>query len=252
VPSRETADRVLGLDSAGMERLLQAVVTEAAPPLDAAERELLLSKIDDLLASDAWLARARGCRLAGLAGYRESSAMLRRLATDDLPLVRRDALKGLRGLGAAALPPGEFAGVLSHGLGDGYYEARMEAALTVAVCNGKLADGDRERLATRLARLCGDHSFEVRMAAVRGLGRLADAPQPVLSALTSLHFDPVWKVRSEVFEAYARLVERGVITAAQADAAIGGVLITANGYLTEYEIRRHRNEAVRRVRRQEA
>ncbi len=251
-PRLAASDRVMGLDSGGMEHLLQAVATESARPLDAAERELLLSKIDDLLTSSAWIARARGCRLAGLAAYREAAPVLRRLATGDLPMVRRDALKGLRGLGSAALPPAEYAGTLVHGLDDRYYEARMEAALTVAMCNGKLAGNDRERLARRLATLCRDHSFEVRMAAVRALGRLADAPEPALSALQGVHFDPVWKVRSELFDAYARLVERGVITAEAADAAIAGVLITANGYLTEYEIRRHRNEAVRRVRRQEA
>jgi len=251
-PPRYPGDRVMGLDSGGMERLLQAVVTEAAPPLDGAERELLLSKIDDLLTSRAWVARARGCRLAGLAGYREAAPMLRRLATGDLPMVRRDALKGLRGLGPTALPPTEFAATLAHGLADDYWEARTEAALTVAACNGTLATADRERLAGRLARLCSDHSFEVRMASVRALGRLADAPEPALSALARVHYDPVWKVRGELFDAYAVLVERGVVSPEAAAAAIDGILITANGYLTEYEIRHHRNEAVRRVRRQEA
>jgi len=246
-----TMDRVMGLDSAGMENLLQAVATEAAPPLDAAERELLLSKIDDLLASGSWLLRARGCRLAGLAGYREAAAVLRTLAAEDAPLVRRDALKGLRGLGAMALPPVEFAAVLGRGLADSYYEARSEAALTTAICNGKFTADDRRRLTGQLAGLCRDHSFEVRMAAVRALGRLADAPEPVLGALVRVHFDPVWKVRSELFQAYADLTERGVITAAVARQALDSILITANGYLTEYQIRHRRNEALRRVRRRE-
>jgi hypothetical protein len=167
-------------------------------------------------------------------------------------MVRRDALKGLRGLGPRALPPAELAATLDRGLADDYWEARTEAALTAAVSNGTLAPPERARLAGRLTRLCRDHSFEVRMASVRALGRLADAPDPALAALRNVHFDPVWKVRGELFDAYAVLVERGVITAGAADAAIAEVLITANGYQTEYEIRRHRNEAVRRVRRQEA
>ena len=70
-----------------MERLLLDVAHESAPPLDAAERELLLSKVDGLLASPAWVDRARGCRIAGLAGYREAAGLLKERATGDLPIV---------------------------------------------------------------------------------------------------------------------------------------------------------------------
>ena len=90
------------------------------------------------------------------------------------------------------------------------------------------------------------------MAACRALGRVADDPAPALKALAGLHFDAVWKVRAALFDAYAELAERHVIDAATADQALDGILITANGYLTEYQIRHRRNEAVRRVRRQEA
>ncbi len=252
VAPRYPDDRVLGLGAGAMERLLQDVAHEAAPPLESAERELMLSKIDGLLGSSGWVDRARGCRIAGLAGYREVAGLLRDRAADDLPMVRRDALKGLRGLGPRALAPDAFADALARGLSDNYYEARMEAALTTAVCNGLLAPDARSRLAGILARLCRDHSFEVRMAAVRALGRIADTPEPAVPALRKVHFDPVWKVRGALYEAYAELTERGVLSAAEANEEIDAVLITANGYLTEYQIRHHRNEAVRRVRRREA
>jgi len=252
VPPPYAVDRVMGLEAAGMERLLQQVATEFAPPLDASERELLLSKVDALLASGAWLDRARGCRIAGLAGYREAAATLQSLADSDLPLVRRDALKGLRGLGPGALEPADLTTALLRGLGDAYYEARVEAALTAAACAGKLGPDARRPITERLAVLCGDRSFEVRMATVRALGRLADAPEPAMSALARVHFDPVWKVRGALFQAYAELVERRIVTAEAAHAALDAVLITANGYLTEYEIRHRRNEAMRRIRRREA
>ena len=251
IPADAPQDRVMGLDAIGMERLLQKVSTEAARPLDATERELMLSKIDGLLAGRAWIKRARGCRIAGLAVYRDAVGVLAALATGDVPMVRRDAFKGLRGLGPAALPPAEFADLLDRGLTDDYYETRVEAALTTAICNGKLEMPDRSRLVDRLCGLCGDVSFEVRMAAVRALGRLADEPEPVLTALSRVHFDPVWKVRGELYQSYATLTERGVITPEAATEALDAILITANGYLTEYEIRHRRNEAVRRVRRQE-
>ncbi|HOX25585.1 MAG TPA: glycosyltransferase [Candidatus Krumholzibacteria bacterium] len=245
-------DRVMGLDASGMERLLQQVASEFAPPLDAAERELLLSKIDALLASRSWLDRARGCRVAGFAGYGDAAPALRRLAASDLPLVRRDALKGLRGLGPAALSADARLETLLGGLNDPYYEARVEAALTAAAGAGKLGAEARRQLTERLAQLCRDSSFEVRMAAVRALGRLADAPEPVMTALERVQFDPVWKVRGALFQAYAELADRQVISPTAAHAALDAVLITANGYLTDYEIRHRRNEALRRIRRREA
>lgn len=252
VPARHPTDRVMGLDAGELEQLLLAVTAETEPPLDAAERELLLTKIDDLLASKNWLLRARGARLAGLAGYREAAGVLSQMACRDEPLVRRDALKGLRGLGPQALPQSEMAAILEHGLADSYYEARSEAALTAALCNGQLASPARQQLTERLAALCRDGSFEVRMAAVRALGRLAVTPEPTLTAFGRLRYDPVWKVRSALFQAYAELTERGVIAPDTARTALEAVLITANGYLTEYQIRHRRNEAVRRIHRRES
>ena len=89
------------------------------------------------------------------------------------------------------------------------------------------------------------------MAACDALGRVADTVEPAASALARLHFDPVWKVRRRLFEAYALLAERGVMPAERARLALEDILITANGYLTEYQIRHHRNEAMRRVPHQE-
>ncbi len=252
VPPATPADRVMGRDAGDLERLLAAVATEVEPPLDSAERDVLLTKIDDLLASRNWLLRARGARLAGLAGYRDVAGVLSVMAGQDEPMVRRDALKGLRGLGPRALPPEAMAAVLARGLADNYYEARSEAALTAALCNGQLDVHERGRLAIRLADLCRDRSFEVRMAAVRALGRLADTAAPTLTALAGVRFDPVWKVRSALFQAYAELTERGIIAPDEAETALAAVLITANGYATEYEIRHRRNEALRRIHRRES
>lgn len=89
------------------------------------------------------------------------------------------------------------------------------------------------------------------MAVCRALATVADTPEPTASALARLHFDPVWKVRGALFETYARLAERGVIAPDDARRALDAILITANGYLTEYEIRHRRNDAVRRVPHQE-
>lgn len=246
------ADRVMGLNATDLEQLLLAVSAEVERPLDASERELLLTKIDDLLASRSWLLRARGARLVGLARHRNAAAVLQHLARQDVPMVRRDALKGLRGLGPRALPPDDLAAVLGDGLADRYYEARSEAALTAALCNGELTQPDREQLTAQLVKLCRDNSFEVRVAAVRALGRLADTPEPTFAALARLHFDPVWKVRSALFQSYAELTERGVIAPQQAQKALEAVLITANGYLTEYQIRHGRNDAMRRIGRRES
>jgi UDP-N-acetylglucosamine--N-acetylmuramyl-(pentapeptide) pyrophosphoryl-undecaprenol N-acetylglucosamine transferase len=252
-PSVEATDRVAGLGSGDMERLLQMVGDGAAPPLSPPEQDLLLSKIDGLLTSSQWVLRARGCRIAGLAGYRAAAGLLCDLARHDVPLVRRDAYVGLRELGLPLPETGDLtaAAVFQGGLRDDYYEARAEAAAAVAVLADGFAASVRQDLAAALAARVTDTSFEVRMAACRALGRVADTAEPAASALARLHFDPVWKVRSRLFEAYALLAERGVIPAEQARRALEDILITANGYLTEYQIRRHRNEAMRRVPHQE-
>ncbi|MEZ4387876.1 MAG: UDP-N-acetylglucosamine--N-acetylmuramyl-(pentapeptide) pyrophosphoryl-undecaprenol N-acetylglucosamine transferase [Candidatus Krumholzibacteriia bacterium] len=252
-PVDPTGDRVLGLDAAGMERLLQQVRGGQATALEPGELELLLSKIDGLLTSGHWLQRARGCRIAGLAAYAPAAGLLQQLATGDVPLVRRDAFVGLRLL-APTLGADDHASLLSairHGLGDDYFEARAEAAAAVSELAPALDLPARRSLTDAVARLVTDTSFEARMAACEALGRIADAPEPVATALARLHFDPVWKVRGALFDAYARLAERGVLPPHQARRALDGILITANGYLTEYQIRRCRNEAMRRVPQQE-
>lgn len=245
------ADRVMGLGSAAMERLLSQVQDGSESPLNEAEHELLLSKIDGLLASSDWVQRARGCRISGLAGYLAGAEILVELARRDVPMVRRDALRGLRGLGPDALDPAGLGTVLLQGLVDNYYEARAEAAETVTTVAAALSDSVREQVATRLATMVTDASFEVRMAACKALGRVADDPAEVQEALHRLHFDPVWKVRGMLFDAYAELADRGVMTADTARDELDQVLITANGYLTEYQIRHHRNQAVRRLPRRE-
>jgi len=252
LPPSVPADRIMGLRAMGMERLLQRVTNEIEPPLDAPERELLLSKVDGLLASSIWVDRARGCRITGLAAYRDAAPILRTMAIEDEPMVRRDAFRGLRGLGPTALPPDELCTTLAHGLDDNYYEARMEAAATVAACAHRLDDAQRIALTDQLARRCRDMSFEVRMAACRALGKTADQPEPAMTALDRLKYDAVWKVRGTLFEAYAELSDRGIIDTDTAQTALDAILITANGYLTEYQIRHRRNDAVRRVKRREA
>jgi len=252
LPRDVPVDRIMGLRAMGMERLLQQVSNEIEPPLDAPERELLLSKVDGLLASPAWVDRARGCRITGLAGYRDAAPIIQTMATEDEPMVRRDAFKGLRGLGPAVLAPAEMKDTLIQGLDDNYYEARMEAAATAAVCAHRLDTDQRREITDILARRCRDMSFEVRMAACRALGKTADQPEPVMTALDRLKYDAVWKVRGRLFDAYAELSDRGIIDAVTAQEALDAILITANGYLTEYQIRHRRNDAVRRVKRREA
>jgi len=252
LPRDVPVDRIMGLRAMGMERLLQQVSNEIEPPLDAPERELLLSKVDGLLASPAWVDRARGCRITGLAGYRDAAPIIQTMATEDEPMVRRDAFKGLRGLGPAVLAPAEMKDTLIQGLDDNYYEARMEAAATAAVCAHRLDTDQRREITDILARRCRDMSSEVRMAACRALGKTADQPEPVMTALDRLKYDAVWKVRGRLFDAYAELSDRGIIDAVTAQEALDAILITANGYLTEYQIRHRRNDAVRRVKRREA
>jgi hypothetical protein len=243
-------DRVLGLGSNELDRLLRALAAGAEKPLGAGELRLVKYKIDGYLAASHYVERARGCRMAGLAGYCERLPVLIRFATGREaggkplaePIVRRDALTGIGGMGETSAAAVE---ALAAGLEDSYFEARAAAATAVASLARATGDpeplaGLRDALVLRLA----DRSFEPRAAAARALGEIGGDGEAVLGALQRLYFDKVWKVRSAVFDAIARLVERGRLSPRRAEIEMSRVLITSTGYIPEYPLK----EAYNRLR----
>jgi len=153
----------------------------------------------------------------------------------EVPIVRRDALVGLGGLGEAS---DEAITALAAGLQDPYFEARAAAAsAAAALARAGAEPAALEPLRPELSARLADRAFEPRAAAARALGEIGAEGDTVVAALQRLYFDKVWKVRLAVFDALARLVDRDVLSAERAREEMGRVLITSTGYVTEYPLK---------------
>jgi len=242
-PERRPVDRVLGLSSNALDQLLRRLAAGSEKPLGAGEQRLVNYKIDGFLAAADYVERARGCRMVGLAGYAERLPVLIRFAAarradgklGETPIVRRDALVGLGGLGCVSETVVE---TLQAGLSDPYFEARAAAAEAAAALGRSTGEpGPLAALCEPMTTRLADRSFEPRAAAARALGEIGGDGEVVVAALRRLYFDRVWKVRSAVFDAISRLVERGVLPPNRAEEEMGRVLITSTGYITEYPLK---------------
>jgi len=89
-----------------------------------------------------------------------------------------------------------------------------------------------------------DRCFEVRIEAVLAAAQISENAEILLQNFTHLYFDAVWKVRSAIFQAFEILIRRGVLDKQTAAAEADKVLITSNGYTTEYELKKHYNSVI--------
>lgn len=243
----DTGDRILGLDSAGLERLL--VRARQGSALDPDELCLVRYKIDGFLAETNYVLRARGCRMAGLAGHGERRSVLVAFAAGrgpdgrmrEAPIVRRDAFVGLRHL---ADPDPTVLDALSTGIDDPYYEARRAAIDALA----GLARTSRDTAPfapfepALFARLA-DRSFEVRAAAAEALGILATDAEALVRRFRRLRFDRIWLVRASVYRALECLVHRKALSPERAREEMRQVLLTSVGNRPRYPLK----EAARRL-----
>ncbi|NOZ86360.1 MAG: hypothetical protein GXP49_08835, partial [Deltaproteobacteria bacterium] len=56
-----------------------------------------------------------------------------------------------------------------------------------------------------------------------------------------LYFDPVWKIRQAVFDAFSRLVQRGILEPGVARQEMNKVLITSYGFMADYPLKQSYN-----------
>jgi len=236
------AERILGLNSNGLDHLLRRVGAGDEPRLTEEERRLVAYKIDGYLASSSHIERARGSRMVGLFRYEKRVEVLAGFAvqTDSKgryvhsPFVRRDAFVGL---GLTGIVSDAVLLALRKGLSDPYFEARRSAASAVVALADRLDPAAAASLTGPLAALAGDRSFEPRAAAIRALGETGLEPLELIPTFRKVYFDPVWKVREALFIALARLVERGLLPARDARSEMNRVLITSNGYNAYYPLK---------------
>lgn len=243
-------DRVLGLNSTSLEKFLKKVKSGAEKPLALDEIKLIKNKIDMLFSSPNPVIKARACRSSGILGYAEATPLIIKYAAgkNSAPFLSRDAFAALKDLAAICeeKEKEKIFDAMFKGFANSYYETRFSAEKCVPVFAKRfgLSEDEREKLLAALFRNMSDRCFEVRIEAVLAAAQISENAEILLQNFTHLYFDAVWKVRSAIFQAFEILIRRGVLDKQTAAAEADRVLITSNGYTTEYELKKHYNSVI--------
>ncbi len=152
---------------------------------------------------------------------RRSAAVAAAVATLLDPLDAADAAEAQRllaGTGTAALPA--IVGALDPTGGPSTAAAAASWHARAALM-GAVAEMDAPEATPLLVAAANDPSYAVREAAVVGLGKTGDArAAAALIALSDAASEPVWRVRAALASALRRAALRGVMTRADAEAAL--------------------------------
>jgi len=250
-------DRVLGLNSTSLEKFLQKTKNGTEKPLEADEVKLIKNKIDMLFSSGNPVIKARACRSSGILGYTEVIPLLIRYAADknSAPFLSRDAFAALKQLSLLCETDQRenlFNAIIS-GLENSYYETRFSAEKCIPAFANHfgISENERGKFMELLFKNMSDHCFEVRADAVLAAAQIAEDSENLLENFSKLYFDAVWKVRSAIFQAFEILIRRGVLDKQKAANEADKVLITSNGYTTEYELKKHYNSVIELIQEKE-
>ena len=243
-------DRVLGLNSTSLEKFLQKTKTGAEKPLEADEVKLIKNKIDMLFSSHNPVIRARACRSSGILGYAEVIPLIIKYASNknSAPFLSRDAFAALKQL-TLVCETGRredlFNAIVS-GLENPYYETRFSAEKCIPAFAGHfgISENERGKFMDLLFKNMTDHCFEVRSDAILAAAQISTDTETLLKHFSKLYFDAVWKVRMAILQAFEILIKRGVLDKSAAAAEIDRILITSNGYTTEYELKKEYNSLI--------
>lgn len=243
-------DRVLGLNSTSLEKFLQKTKSGAEKPLEADEIKLIKNKIDMLFSSRNPVIKARACRSSGILGYSEVIPLIIRYAADknSAPFLSRDAFVALKQLSLVCETDKRddlFKAILS-GLENSYYETRFSAEKCIPAFAGHfgISENERGKFLELLFKNMADHCFEVRAEAILAAAQISTDIENLLKHFSKLYFDAVWKVRMAILQAFEILIKRGVLDRKAAVSEIDRILITSNGYTTEYELKKEYNSVM--------
>ena len=243
-------DRVLGLNSTSLEKFLQKTKTGVEKPLEADEVKLIKNKIDMLFSSHNPVIRARACRSSGILGYGEVIPLIIKYAADknSAPFLSRDAFAALKQL-TLVCETGrreDLCSAIVSGLENSYYETRFSAEKCIPVFAGHfgISENERGKFLELLFKNLSDHCFEVRAEAILAAAQISTDIENLLKHFSKLYFDAVWKVRMAILQAFEILIKRGVLDKNAAAAEIDKILITSNGYTTEYELKKEYNSLI--------
>lgn len=243
-------DRVLGLNSTSLEKFLQKTKSGAEKPLEADEIKLIKNKIDMLFSSRNPVIKARACRSSGILGYSEVIPLIIRYAADknSAPFLSRDAFVALKQLSLVCETDKRddlFKAIIS-GLENSYYETRFSAEKCIPAFAGHfgISENERGKFLELLFKNMTDHCFEVRAEAILAAAQISTDIENLLKHFSKLYFDAVWKVRMAILQAFGILIKRGVLDRSAAVSEIDRILITSNGYTTEYELKKEYNSVM--------
>ncbi len=241
-------DRILGLSSVELEHFLKKVNAGEKPLLNEDEKRLLKNKIDTYFTSSNVILRSRALRIAGLAYYCELFPLVIKCAAshEEKPFVRRDAFEALSKLITCDKNyRNQVIEAILHGLSDLYYEARFHAAKLINVFGAhyELTEEEREKLLEKLYRNIEDRCFEVRVESILAIASIENDEERSVKNFEKCYYDKIWKVRKALFKAYETLVKRKVIDSKKALEETDKILITSNGYITDYELKKQLNSS---------
>ncbi|MGI6394280.1 MAG: glycosyltransferase [bacterium] len=241
-------DRILGLNSTALEKFLKKVNSGLERKLDSDEKRLLKNKIDSYLSSGNVILKSRGLRISKLADYCEILPLAIKSAgnENEKPFVRRDAFDALSGLILCSKEMRfEIFDVLLKGLSDSYYEVKVNAAKCVPqfLKQYGLQSGETEKLLEKLYLNLDHRYFEVKVESILAVSSIEDNGERAIREFSRCYYDKVWKVRRAIYCGLDNFVKRKVITPKEALAEMDKILITSNGYLTEYELKKQYNQS---------
>jgi UDP-N-acetylglucosamine--N-acetylmuramyl-(pentapeptide) pyrophosphoryl-undecaprenol N-acetylglucosamine transferase len=193
-----------------------------------------------MLTASPWRVRNVGVKLVGLMRIEEHIPLLRHLFDDPRPapkfarmcggdreqngFIRRNLLISLVQVGIVTH---EVEAMVRAALHDRYFEARREGCRAIRRLPG-LAVADWA--APSVASLTRDHSFEVRIAAVRAIASTMTLEDGI-PLLRPFYYDPNWQLREAVLATFDQWVADGGKKAAEVlSNEFDQVLLTAGGY----------------------
>jgi UDP-N-acetylglucosamine--N-acetylmuramyl-(pentapeptide) pyrophosphoryl-undecaprenol N-acetylglucosamine transferase len=198
------------------------------------------------LASPAWRVRNAAIKMVGTLRHREKLPLLLELLCDKTPapflqrmlggdyhnngFLRRNAMVSLGQLG---LYSDDVRRVLLGCLDDPYFEVRTQTCATIA----QLVDGHDEEIETAVLRAMDDRMFDVQIAALRTLGHVGRAAT-VIPHLRDEHYNPNWKVREAVIEAYTALIGRGeTLDIGELREELNRMVVTSTGFVPAFPLK---------------
>ena len=209
---RPQKERILGRNSAQLERLLRQV-RRGEELLSAEERRIALYKIDGWAANRGLVMPARACRMIGEGQFVERLDVLKRFALDQSksPFTRRDAFVGLRRMGRLDL---EIIGVCLEGTKDSYFETVNDALKTLASLlrsHRAIFIDQYARIKTEVQPLASSKEFDIRMHALAVLTEICTDFSEIESSFQKNYFHPNWQVRRSIISCFGVLIERGIL-----------------------------------------